>query len=86
MNVRLLKAAVDEAGAIVYPLLCMDCESEVFEWIDSIPVLNPSMEQIGSLGHYRCVHCGFRTCLEETQFLMEATDEKAAWFAHRRTK
>lgn len=83
MNVRLIASRIEQGVIHIYPLLCMDCEGDVFEWVNSVTVQDARTDEYFTLGSYRCIHCGFVHNLDERTFLMEATDEDAAWLAGR---
>lgn len=83
MNVRLIAARIERGVIHVYPLLCMDCEGDVFEWIDSQQVQDARTEEYFLLGTYACAHCGFVHNLDERTFTIEATDDKDGWLARR---
>lgn len=83
MNQRLIVGHHDKQGIHVYPLLCMDCEGDVFEWVNTTVVQDARTQEYFNLGSYRCVHCGFVHNLDERTFLSEATDETHGWYARR---
>lgn len=83
MNVRLIVGKFSKSGTAVYPLLCMDCENDVFEWLNSQEVIDTTTGKTFTLGTYACAHCGFVTSLDESTFLIEATDDKAGWLSRR---
>lgn len=86
MNVRLIVSRKEHGVIRVFPLLCMDCEGDVFEWVNSVQVQDVRTEEYFDLGSYACVHCGFVHNLDERTFLAEATDEQHAWLAGRHVR
>jgi len=86
MNVRLIVSRKEHGMIRVFPLLCMDCEGDVFEWVNSVQVQDARTDEYFDLGSYRCVHCSFVTNLDERTFLAEATDEHDAWIAGRHVR
>jgi len=86
MNVRLITAKKTQGVIHVYPLLCMDCEGDVFEWVNSYPLYDARTDGVTSESEYRCVHCGFSVRLYDGQHSLEATDDRDGWLARRHKK
>lgn len=86
MNVRLIVGRKQHGVVHVYPLLCMDCEGDVFEWLNSWLLHEPRTDGVTSESEYRCVHCGFTVRLMDGQHQLEATDDKDGWVARRHVK
>lgn len=86
MNVRLIVSRKKQGMIHVYPLLCMDCEGDVFEWVSSFPTYEPRTDGNTSESEYRCVYCGFSVRLYDGDHLVEATDDRDAWCARRHKK
>lgn len=84
MKARLLVGRLDGGALRVYPLLCMDCENDVFEWLDSWEQINTATGAAVNVGMFRCAHCGYTVILDEKTFLMESTDEVSGWVANRK--
>lgn len=83
MYVRLIASKKAHGLISVYPLLCMDCEGDVFEWLDSYENIDARTDEWNSFSTYRCVHCRREVRLADNTHLMEATDDKDAWIARR---
>jgi len=86
MNQRLIVAKKVQGVIHIYPLLCMDCEGDIFEWVNSVQVQDARTEEYFNLGSYRCVHCGFIHNLDERTFTIEATDDTDSWFSFRKPR
>lgn len=86
MNVRLIVGRKSKGTVAVYPLLCMDCEGDVFEWIDSYLLYDARTDGHTHESEYRCVHCGFKVRVYDGDHLLEATDDKDGWMARRHSR
>lgn len=83
MNVRLLAGKIEKGVIHIYPLLCMDCEGDVFTWLDSYQGMDARTDEWHSYSAFRCVHCRREVRLADATYQMEATDDRDGWLARR---
>ena len=81
MNVRLIVSRNDVPQATVYKLLCMDCEHDVFYYVDSAQFWQPDLKEPPTLECYECEQCHRRVWLESETHLMEEVTDDWSWSA-----
>jgi hypothetical protein len=84
MPVRLIFAGQDNEGKLyVDAAVCPCCDHDVWIWYDSVLAADHSILAPHHIGYFQCASCKENASFDEERFLLEATDERDAWFAGR---